>query len=210
MQLLDSIQTQLEAGVTERLLDILEDIVHKVEIQPDFSIHHPDYKPLEVPTEVVARFQKLPEQMQKKYLSLQLRSFLYGIYYNGSLRSSLALDGEGNAPLLDLENNTLLGIDLAFYKRLHESNCGKGYFDPKWSILREESDGSLAVSKGGLSLHIKRDKHLQASENAVVVGDSVAVRMPKNLVQNGFYVAVGNLGLSHLADAKGQQITVRI
>lgn len=210
MQLLDSTQTQLKAGVSRQLMDVLEDIAHKVEIQPDFSIYHPDYKPLELPAEAVDRFQKLPSQMQHKYLSLQLQSFLYGIYYNSSLRSTLAPDGSGNGLLLDLENNTVLGIDVGFYKRLHESNSGEGYFDSGWSVLREESDGSLAVTKRELRLYIERDKHLQPSEQAPVVGDAVAVRMPKNLVQNGFYMAVGNQGANRLEAAKDQRVTVRI
>ncbi|MEH2285902.1 T3SS effector HopA1 family protein [Nostoc sp.] len=193
MQLLNYPQTQLETGLVGQLLDVLQDIVQKIEIKSDFSIHHPDYKPLELPSEAVERFQKMPTQMQQKYLSLQLRSFLYGIYYNGSMQSTLALNAEGNGLPLDLENNTFLGVDVGFYKRLHESNFGEGYFDPGWSVLREESDRSLAVTKGGLRLHIERNKHLQFTEVAAVVGDSVAIRMPKNLVQNGFYMAVSNV-----------------
>ncbi|GET36129.1 T3SS effector HopA1 family protein [Microseira wollei] len=210
MQLLDSTQTPLKTEAYRRLMDVLEDIVRLVEIQSDFSIRHPDYKPLELPAEVVERFQKMPEEMQQKYLSLQLRSFLYGIYYNGSMRSSLALDGEGKALRLDLENNTLLGIDVGFYQRLHESNCGEGYFAPGWHVLREESDGSLAVTNGSLRLHIQRYKHLKPDESAAGVGALVAIRMPKNLVQNGFYMAVGNVGSSRYQEAKNQQVTVRI
>ena len=210
MQLLNSPQTQLETGLTGQLLDVLQDIVQKVEIQSDFSIHHPDYKALELPFEAVERFQKMPTQMQQKYVSLQLRSSLYGIYYNGSMQSTLALDGERNGLPLDLENNTVLGVDMGFYKQLHESNFGEGYFDPGWSVLREESDGSLAVTKGGLRLHIQRNKHLQAVEQAAVVGDFVAIQMPKNRVQNGFYMAVGNAGFSRIEDVKIQPVTVRI
>jgi hypothetical protein len=109
------------------------------------------------------------------------------------MQSTLALDGEGNGLPLDLENNTVLGVDVGFYKRLHESNFGEGYFDPGWSVLGEERDGSLAVAKGGLRLHIERNKHLQSTEVVAVVGDSVAIQMPKNLVQNGFYMAVSNV-----------------
>ncbi|MEW6495827.1 MAG: T3SS effector HopA1 family protein, partial [Cyanobacteriota bacterium] len=210
MQLANYTEYQLKAGVNMRLLDVLEEIAHKVKIQSDFSIRHPDYKPFELQTEVVSRFQKLPEQIQQKYLSLQLRSFLYGIYYNGSMRSALALDGEGNNLPLDLENNTVLGVDIGFYEQLHESNCGKGYFDPGWSVLREETDGTLVVTKGGLKLHIERDKHLQQSEMAAMVGDYVAVRMPKNLVQNGFYMAVGDVGINRFGDSQSKSVTVRI
>jgi hypothetical protein len=210
MPLLNSTQPQLKTGLTGRLLDVLEDIVCRVEIQSDFSIRHPDYKPLILPTEVVARFQKMPSQMQQKYLSLQLRSFLYGIYYSGSMLSALALDGEANGLPLDLENNTFLGVDLEFYEQLHESNCGDGYFDSGWSVIREENDGSLAVTKGSLRLYIERNKHLLAVEQAALVGDLVAIRMPKNRVQNGFYMAVGNVGFIRLKDTINQLITVRI
>ena len=77
-QLLDSPQIQIDI-CSNRLKTVLEDIVDQVEIRSDFSVRHPDYKPLELPEEAIARFQKMPEQMQQKYLSLQLRSFLYGI-----------------------------------------------------------------------------------------------------------------------------------
>ncbi|MDZ8054648.1 MAG: T3SS effector HopA1 family protein [Aulosira sp. ZfuVER01] len=209
MQLLNSPQSQLDNTSTGQLLNVLQDIVCKIEIKSDFSIYHPDYKPLELPSQIIERFQKMPTQMQQKYLSLQLRSFLYGIYYNGSMRTALALNGEGNALPLDLENNTILGIDISFYEQLHESNCGEGYFDPGWSVIREEIDDSLAVTKGGLRLHIQRHKHLQTIEQAAVVGDIVAIRMPKNRVQNGFYMAVGNLGFPGLTNPKNSLVTVR-
>ena len=190
-QLLDSPQSQLN-NCSHRLQTILEDIVNQVEIRADFSVRHPDYQPLELHEEAKTRFQKMPEQMQQKFLSLQLRSFLYGIYYSGAMRQALALDAEENNLPLDLENNTVLGIDLEFYNRLDKSNTSQGYFEPGWLILKEEEDGSLIVKKSSLKLHIERDKHLQPSERYAVVGDTVSIKMPKNLVQNGFYMSVSN------------------
>ncbi len=210
MQLLDSSLSQLPKGINERLKEALLDMVEKVEISADFSIRHPDYKPLDLPTEVVARFQALPKPIRDKYLSLQLRSFLYGIYYNGSLHTVLALDNEENSQRLDLENNTFLGVEMKFYLQLDENNRGVGYFDSGWSVLQEETDGSVAVTKNGLRLHIEREKHLQESEQAAVVGDSVAIRMPKNLVQNGFYLAVGNLGVQRQMESASDSRTVRV
>jgi HopA1 effector protein family len=209
-QLFDFQPTQQSTMMAGQLLNTLEDIVCKVEIQTNFSIHHPDYKPLKLPDEVVERFHKLPKQIQQKYLSLQLQSFIYGIYYNGSMRSALALDSEANSLNLDLENNTLLGVDIAFYQRLHQSNCGEGYFDPGWSVLREETDGTLAVIKGNLRLHVKRDKHLQPAEKSATVGELIAIRMPKNLVQNGFYMAVGNAGIQSQEHLEQPQQIVRV
>ncbi|NER06070.1 MAG: hypothetical protein F6K17_27525 [Okeania sp. SIO3C4] len=210
MQLLEFPSHHFPTGVTGRLKEVLSDIVERVEISSDFCISHPEYKPLDLPAEVVARFQALPKQMRDKYLSLQLRSFLYGIYYNGSMQTFLALDSEENGRPLDLENNTFLGVEMEFYLQLEESNKGEGYFDSGWLILREENDGTLAVTKNGLRLHIEREKHLQESHKAAFVGDSVAILMPKNLVQNGFYMAVGNLGTQSQVESESQSGTVRV
>jgi hypothetical protein len=203
MQLLDSSYTQL--------LDALEDIVSNVQINSNFCISHPDYKPLELPAEVVARFQQLPTDIQNKYLSLRLRSFIYGIYYNGSYEASLADDANSvSLPLHQhLENNTMRGLNLEFYEGLHESNHGEGYFDPGWSVLKQESDGTLAVKKNNLTLHIERKPHLLGSQSPTV-GDAIAILMPRNLLENGFYVAVGNAGKVNRPDPDGAFQTVNI
>lgn len=196
MQLLDSLPKPLLSAASMRLQSELQDIVNKVRIQSNLCVSHPDYKSLELPESAVTRFAYLPLELKNKYLSLQLRSFLYGIYYNGSLKATLAPDADATGWTLhqNLENNTFLGVDLAFYEQLQANNSGVGYFSPDWQVLRQENDGSLAVTKGGLTVHINRDRHLQSPEYAADVGDWVAIRMPRNLVQNGFYMAVGNAG----------------
>ena len=194
MQVLNSISTDSDASTHLELMTVLADIARNVEIRDDFAIHHPDYKPFEIPAEVVTRFQQMPEQMKQKFLSLQLRSFLYGIYYNGSMRSALAKNTPAQSFQLDLENNTFMGIDIAFFERLHQSNCGTGYFDRDWTILQAEGDENLIVKKGGLKLHIDREQHLAAPQQQARVGEVVAIKMPKNMMQNGFYMAIGDLG----------------
>lgn len=208
MQLLDSLQIQPPTASCDRVLDTLEDIANKVQIQSDFSIRHPDYKPLELPEEAAVRFHRLPLELQNKYQSLQLRSFLYGIYYNASLRKALAPEADSMelAAAQNLENNTFLGVDLGFYERLHESHSGKGYFEPGWKVIKQESDSSLAVKKGGLTVHIERDRHLRLEEQSAAVGDLVAIRLPRNRVQSGFYMAVGNAG----SQGDGDSQVVRI
>jgi HopA1 effector protein family len=177
-----------------KLMGVLEDIARNIEIGDDFAIHHPEYKSLEIPVDAVPRFQQMSAQIKQKFLSLQLRSFLYGIYYNGSMRSSLAKDTPEHTFQLDLENSTLMGIDTIFFERLHNNNCGTGYFDRDWTILAVADDESLVVKKGGLKLHIDREKHLRASEQQARVGEVVAIKLPKNMMQNGFYMAIGDLG----------------
>lgn len=192
-----------------RLDEALQDMITQIQIKPNFCIHHPNYKPLEIPAEAVGRFQRAPIALQTKYLALQLRSFLYGIYYNAALQRALAPDASSAIPYQNLENNTFLGVDLELFERLHNSNSGQGYFDTGWTVLRQEADGSLAVHKDGLTLHIDCYEHLQPAEQSAAVNDIVAIRLPRNLVQNGFYVSVGNAGLSSpAADPPAQ--TVRI
>lgn len=211
MQLLTSLQDQfLDSSI--QLLEALQDIVRNVQIESNFRIAHPGYKSLELSTEELSRFQQMPQRLQDKFLSLQLRNFLYGIYYSGSLRSDLALDSTSNSVAVKkkLENNTFLGIDLEFFAQLHKSNCGKGYFQPGWRIIGQEDDGSLAVKAGSLTLHIDSERHLQEKDKQAVVGDLVAIWTPSNRLQNGFYVAIGNVGEENQGNIKNSSETVRI
>ncbi|QSJ14927.1 hypothetical protein JYQ62_24060 [Nostoc sp. UHCC 0702] len=178
------------------LLNPLFDIASNIQIEPNFCIHHPSYQPFSLPAKVAERFQQNSPALQHKYLSLLLRNFLHGIYYNGSLQSILAVnsDSANCLPQQNLENNSILEIDWEFYEQLHTSNHGSGYFDPSWQVLRQEPDGSMAVTKGGLTLYIEPDCHLQPSTKSVKAGESVAIWMPKNRLQNGCYLAVSNVG----------------
>ena len=83
---------------------------------------------------------------------------------------------------------------------MHASNHGIGYFDPRWQVLRKEPDGTMAVTKGGLTLYVEPDCHLKSSKKSTKVGDMVAIWMPKNRMQNGCYLAVSNVGQEQLSN----------
>jgi HopA1 effector protein family len=191
---------------------VLSDIVSNIEIQSNFCICHPNYQPYAIASSLVERFQKISEQLQHKYLGVLLRDFLYGIYYNGSLQKTFSLSSEKALveTQQNLENNTILGMSPKFYQQLHNNNHGIGHFEAGWQVLRYEVDGSLAVKKGGLTLHIDRLRHLKATEQSPQIGDYVAVKMPKNRLQNGFYVAVSNVDLELQGKADGSSGTARI
>lgn len=191
-----------------KLLSELKDIVHNVRIKDNFCISHPSYKPLELPAEAIERLQTLSPDLQQKYISSQLRSFLYGIHYNGSLKTALAPESETPINSQNLENNTFLGMDLEFYERIDNNNMGEGYFDEDWLVLREEEDGAIAVSKNGLTVHIQPDLHLKSPGEPIAVGSLISIRLPKNLLQSGFYMAVSNAG-SHSPPSPQSQL-VRI
>ncbi|WP_365974378.1 T3SS effector HopA1 family protein [Moorena sp. SIO4G3] len=200
MPLLNSLRNQLPDSSPDsavaRELDILEDIVSNLQIQPNFCISHRDYKPLELSAEMLDRVQQLPVEIQNKYLSLQLLSFLYDIYDNGFDKATESAQANStDLPLHpNVENNTVMGLNLEFYQQLYESNTGTGYFEPGWLVIREESYGKLAVHKNGLTLHIRPEYYLPPGAQSATVGTLVAIRMPPNLVEHGFYVAVGNAG----------------
>ncbi len=179
----------------EQLIVALEDIVCNLEIRPDFCIYHPSYRMFELDAEVRFRFEQLPEELNHKYLGLRLRSFLYGAYYSGSIKTAQE-PADDTKSALNLENNMHMGADIKFYGQLHHSNSGIGYFDAGWLVKTEEDDGSLAVIKDGLTLHLDRTKHLSVNEQSAVKGNLVSIRMPKNLIQPGYYLAVSNLGSS--------------
>lgn len=207
MLLQDTLLDRLSDRLDPRLMNALQDIAANVEID-NFCIRHPSYKPLELPPEAVDRLRSMPLDLQQKYVSSQLRSFLYGIYYNGSLKTPLALDSETQINLQDLENNTFLGMDLEFYEQIHNSNAGEGYFDEGWVVVREEDDGAIAVCKNGLTVHIQRDRHLRSIGEAIVLGNPIAIHLPKNLVQNGFYMAVSNAGIHHPNSSESQLVRI--
>lgn len=209
MPLLNSPQ---QSSSTEdiQVLDTLTEIASKIQLQEDFRIEHSDFQPLISTPKMVEKLHKLPESLQRKFITLQLRGFLYGVYYNGSLRHGLALNRE--TPQVNqqqnLENNTFLGVDLEFSDQLHHQNLGQGYYDYHWRITRKEEDGYIAVKKGDLTLHIKGKIHLHPHHIHAKIGDEVGILMPKNLMQNGFYMAVGNAGKPHSTTHHGELVRV--
>jgi HopA1 effector protein family len=179
---------------TNQLLDSLFDIASNIEIESNFCIIHPNYQPFALPKKVADRFQQNLPALQRKYLTLLLRNFIYGIYYNGSLRNILALNAKpaNLLPHQTLENNYIFGNDWEFYGQLDASNHGVGYLDSGWQVLRQEPDGTLVVIKDGLTLHVEYNSPMQPNMKSVKVGNLVAILMPKNRLQNNYYLAVSN------------------
>ncbi len=175
----------------------LEDIATNLEIRDGLTIAHPQYRSLELPPELKSQIQTLSPELQIKYLAWQLKSFLYGVYYNGSWRSiSASNDTLDRSSIVkaDWSNNSFMGMDSQFYDRLKTANHGVGFYDPDWQIISQENDGILKINKNELSLYIDRGSYLQPTELNAPVGSMVSVKMPHNLIQNGFYIAVSDRG----------------
>jgi HopA1 effector protein family len=179
-------------------IDTLHTIASDIEISK-YCLSHPNYEKFALSADVVARFERNPVQLQQKYYSLLLRNFIFGIYFNASLQNILAKPPSRVTGIYalhhNLENNSILGIDEEFREQLHKHNHGIGYYDSDWEVLRREPDASLAVTKGGLTMYADTN-HLLPNPLTAKRGDFISVWLPKNRLQNGYYIAVSNFGQS--------------
>jgi HopA1 effector protein family len=179
--------------VQNACFDRLKDITKQIHIESAYCVSHPLYGKTELEPERIEQFQNLPVILQNRYLSLQVRNFLHGIYFTGMSQLETLTIAERSSPV-GLVNNMAWGLNLDFYTQLHESNCGQGFFDPGWSVTGE-IDGLLAVRKDELTLYVERHLHIQPSEQAAVIGEAIAIKMPPNRLKSGCYLAVGDAGL---------------
>jgi len=98
-----------------------------------------------------------------------------------------------------LDYLSLLGhrlSDVEFIQSLAEANPGRGYFSHGWQVLALDGEGGLTVRKQGLTLQAQAQLHLRREEREAEVGQSVAIRFPKDSVgaSPGFYVAHSDAG----------------
>ena len=137
--------------------DYLSDIIENVNIESKFCIHHHNYNKFTLSAKIIERLKNISLELQQKYLHTLLKRFIYGIYFSGRLKGILSLTSNDKKYLLspDIESESIIGVDWKFYKLLSSYNHGVGYFDPDWQIRRLEPDGSIAVVKNGLHLHVE-------------------------------------------------------
>jgi HopA1 effector protein family len=195
---------QLLKSVSPHLLKILEEISSKFDIQSNFTITHPDYKPMELTVELANSLQQLPRDIQNKYLNLQLRTLIYEIYYKGSLKSVIDKDTDVHSDVNSeiLQHNTIRGIKRDYYTGLESSNCGKGFYEPGWRVIGKENKDLLLVRKDDLTLHVERESQLQFNQRNAKINDIVTTLMPKNRLEEGYYIAVGDAGFVNMYGEK--------
>lgn len=164
---------------------ILDDLVNHIQIYSNGWMVHANYGNSELFESSIC-LNQLPVNLQHQYLRMQLRDYLYDLYFSGEQVAVSISDS-----FTKLENNTLRGLHLPFYQQLEASNHGGGYFDPAWQVLRQKADGGRVLQKAGLTIH------LQPEDCAHVLSelqDAVALRLPAGRIEAEFYIAVGNGG----------------
>ncbi|MBR8826589.1 MAG: hypothetical protein DSM107014_01570 [Gomphosphaeria aponina SAG 52.96 = DSM 107014] len=180
------------------MMQLLYYLVNNLQIDSNFVITHPQEELLEIPQEVLSSLEKLNKKLKNKYLCLRLRNFLHELYFMGE--KDIKQDVIEISRQSKLVNNTVKGLNYEFYKQLHNNNCGAGYFDAGWQILRKEKSGKLAVKKNGLTVWIDPNYHLKNLEKSRKIGDIVEVKFPRNQVEQDFYLAIGDAGLVNAAE----------
>ena len=194
MMLLVNQKNLLEAKLDGHWMPVLEDIVQNIQIETDFSVHHPRYQSEKLPVSLVEQLQNLPSDLQQRCLGTLVSNFIYCNFYNASGKHIDEINSPTDQGSMIHENSSIMGLDLDFYQQLHQNNHGAGYFDAGWSVIGVHGVDHLEVVKRGLKLKIERNTHLKLEDRYAAEGDVVAIRKPKNLIRNGFYVAVGNQG----------------
>ncbi|MFM2432094.1 MAG: hypothetical protein RLZZ511_3308 [Cyanobacteriota bacterium] len=91
-------------------------------------------------------------------------------------------------------NDRQNGLSRSLTQNLHRANQGHGYWDDGWEIVQQLSDDCFQVVRNGLWVEVA-PQHLPIRKRPYRVGDRVSIKLPKNLVVDDYYVAVGNAGL---------------
>jgi hypothetical protein len=172
-----------------QILQKIQDITNHIKIKSsDFSVYHPNYQPVELPSDVRTQIQKLPQSIQDSYLNSVLQQFINITYFSGSITREKNQVFKTDERILEEINF----VDWDFYEQLHKNNQGKGWWNPNFRVLRQEVDGSLAVQRRDITLHIKRERHLQLANQSAAVGDLVSIWMLPSQIKGRFYAAIGD------------------
>ena len=173
---------------------LLEDVIAKIKITDDLSIIHPDYPPLLAPPHHHRYLQQMNEPQCDSYITYKLQRYLYDIFMKRVVppKPTQAEDavGETESPMVNCGDRW---YETEFYRQLVRYNNGRGYNDPNWSIVYQ-SQAYWQVTKDGLTLKIDPEQHLVEPATALKPGDTTSIKMPSNLIDHGYYIAVGNVG----------------
>ena len=171
----------------------LSDAIAKIKITDDLSIIHPDYPTLPTPTHHHRYLQQMTEADRDRYLTHKLQRYLYDIFMERVVPPQQTLaenEVGGTTPAVNCGDRW---YETEFYRQLVGSNHGRGYSDPNWSIVYQ-SEAYWQVKKDGLTINIDPKQHLIEPANAWKLGDTISIKLPANLMERGYYIAVSDAG----------------
>ena len=188
----------------------LQDIVENIQITSDLTITYQDYESLEISDRFKEYLQQISIADLNRYLAVSLQQYLYDIYSSTlETKENAAVvksnDSESNyaSDLKEMANYVNKWSQTKFYQQLTQNNHGQGYSDPNWLVVKQEAD-YWHVTKNGLTLHIKPEKHLIEPLEILYPGKLVSIKMPSNSIDHGIYIAVGDAGSTNAAKSPGK------
>ena len=179
-------------------VNLIEDAIAKIQIKPDFTIVHPDYEPLTVSKSYRDYLAQRSVKECDRYLVNKLQQYLYAIFCGrlkpkSSIENSQNLSTDGHSLQNKIVNDTNSWHKTKFFTRLTQCNHSKGYKDAGWLVVDGDKQ-HWQVSKDGLTINIDLQEHFLDPNTKLQIGDMVSLVMPPNLIERGFYIAVGNAG----------------
>ena len=171
----------------------LSDAIAKIKITDDLSIIYPDYPTLSAPIHHHRYLQQITEAERDRYLIHKLQRYLYNIFMERVVLPEQTLAKDELGETTQAVNCGDRWYETEFYQQLVRSNHGRGYSDPNWSIVYQ-SEAYWQVTKNGLTINIDPKQHLIEPATALKLGDTTSIKLPPNLIDHGYYIAVGDAG----------------
>ena len=171
----------------------LQTLIQHLHIHPDVTFTHPPYPPTKKIDVLREHLDNVSPSLRRALWTRQLRDYIYDIYVSGESRSEAEHEPMAHKPAATLKNNARHGLNTDLYDALQGTNCGTGYFDPDWYVVRTLKSGRVLVEKEGLTLYLNPVKHLRSGDRPQV-GQTIAIRLPNHRVESGFYVAISDAG----------------
>lgn len=179
----------------------LEDIVENLQITSDLTISYRDRPPVTILSRLQEYLNQISLVDRNRYLAAKLQNYLYSIF-------SCDLQPQNTKASQEVANYVNKWSKTKFYQQLLQNNHGKGYSDPNWLVVKQEAN-YWHVTKNDLTLHIQPE-HLVESREQLHPGELIAIKMPPNLVDRGFYIAVGDSGSVNAADSPEEGVLTQI
>ena len=199
---------QYSMGYSEIFQERLADVAKQLQIGKDWEMSYGDFEPITIDDSLQQHIAAMPESDRDLYLAAKLQKYLYEIFSTDAapddVNDEVASDSEDEG----MANSVRKWSRTKFCQELKASNHGVGYSDPGWLIGDKVGDRWNA-SKNGLTLHIK-PRHLANPDTPLKSGEYVALQMPANEVDRGFYIAVSDRGSVKPSLANGKSAILQI
>lgn len=187
----------------------LRDIISKIYITPE-EIIHPDYEPAIIPKHYQEHLKQISSGDRDRYLTSKLKKYLYDICSDNIQPKQNLFQGANINPdtQQQMTNYASKWSETKFYCQLIQHNHSQGYEDRDWLVIKQEAE-SVRITKDGLTLQINPQQHI-VGDPQLHTEQMVSVKMPPNIVDRGFYIAIGEAGSVDMYDSASNVTVIEL